>query len=141
MPSLRLHSEFTYQVLIGTSRYYYTLIVAQSGAISVKAITTPQGAACGNISVPQAVLDEISISVTQLEDLFTVTTPINGYLVYANETSQSVVFASPLASNNYRVVLSVEDFLLAKVTNKTTTGFTLELSTSYTGQVGYDVIV
>ena len=66
-------------------------------------------------------------------------------LTDADGYSQAVVFATAFESADYRVILSEVGFFKARVTNKTKTGFTLELpfsvATGQTVEVGYDVFV
>jgi len=64
----------------------------------------------------------------------------------AETTGQiAVAFGTAFATASYRVHLTPDDFVLARVIDKTTTGFTIELGvTMDTGQtldVGYDVFV
>lgn len=58
---------------------------------------------------------------------------------------KSVTFATPFTTDDYRVVLTPDDFSVARVINKTKTGFTVELGytllTGDTAEVGFDVFV
>ena len=66
---------------------------------------------------------------------------VNGTLDFVAETSKAVEFDTEMATDTYRVTTSTNDFIVTRITNKTTTGFTIELSASYTGSVGFDVFV
>lgn len=76
-----------------------------------------------------------------MENILAVTSAVNGTLNFDDETSQSVVFSTPFTNSNYRVHVSLADFVSAKVTNQTTTGFDIELNVTYTGPVRFDVFV
>ena len=52
---------------------------------------------------------------------------------FANQSEKSVVFDSPMPNTDYRVLFSVDDFVFARVKNRTTTGFVVELSTALQG--------
>jgi len=58
---------------------------------------------------------------------------------------KTVTFATPFTTTNYRVILTPDNFYVARVINKTKTGFTVELGytlvTGDTAEVGFDVFV
>jgi len=58
---------------------------------------------------------------------------------------KAVTFSTPFTTDDYRVILTADDFYLARVINKTKTGFTVELGytleTGATAEVGFDVFV
>ena len=58
---------------------------------------------------------------------------------------KTVTFATAFTTANYRVILTPDDFSVARVINKTKTGFTVELGytlvTGDTAEVGFDVFV
>jgi len=58
---------------------------------------------------------------------------------------KTVTFATPFTTADYRVILTPDDFFVARVINKTKTGFTVELGytlvTGDTAEVGFDVFV
>ena len=64
---------------------------------------------------------------------------VNGTLDFTAETAQAVTFDTAMSSSTYRVVLSQGDFIPLRVTNKTTAGFTVEVGSTYTGSIGFDV--
>jgi hypothetical protein len=66
---------------------------------------------------------------------------LSGTVTFANQSEASVFFDSPMPNINYRVLFFVGDFVFARAKSKSTTGFVVELSTAFTGDVKYDVIV
>jgi hypothetical protein len=68
-----------------------------------------------------------------------VTSAVNGTLNFVDQTAQSVIFATPFPNANYRVHVTLDDFISYRIANQTTTGFDIELNVTYTGEVGYDV--
>jgi hypothetical protein len=66
---------------------------------------------------------------------------LSGTVTFANQSEASVFFDSPMPNTNYRVLFFVGDFVFARIKSKSTTGFVVELSTAFTGDVKYDVIV
>jgi len=91
--------------------------------------------------LPQTVVSDIQTALGQLGDLVAQTSAVNGNLSYTGETTQSVVFATPFLSTSYRVLVSVGDFIAWRIVNKTLNGFDIELASTYTGAIGYDVFV
>ena len=81
------------------------------------------------------------LDLGQLGDLVAQTSAVNGTLTYTAETVKSVVFATAFLNTAYRVHVSVEDFIAWRIINPTTTGFDIELASTYTGDVGFDVFV
>ena len=145
MALTKLMTELTYSSTttnIPTQTYRFTLGMDQAQTISVRAIYTPTGLLVRDTTqVPKSVLDDIQTAIGQMEDLVGQTSAINGQLTYAAQTQQSVVFATAFANTNYRVTFSVTDFIVPRVVGKTVNGFTVELPTTYTGTVGYDVFI
>jgi hypothetical protein len=120
----------------------YTIVVNQDGTCGVRDIKSPHGGICNSLTqIPGEVLDEINARKLQVENLVAQTSAINGTLNFVDETSQSVVFATPFADTSYRVYVTFEDFIDYRIVNKTTTGFDIELNVTYTGPVQYDVLV
>jgi hypothetical protein len=91
--------------------------------------------------VPGAVLDEINEAKAEVENILAQTSAINDTLSFVDQTTQSIVFAIPMVDTSYRVYVTLEDFIDWRITNKTTTGFDIELNVTYTGTVQYDVLV
>ena len=140
----RVLSEFSYRSGSGGQFYYFTIGVDLSGRPSVRDVRTPTGGLChANVSLPQAVLDDINDAIAQTEDVLAQSSTINGFAAFVASSSVAVNFATTLSSSNYRVAFTVEAFLGVRVApgSKTVTGFTIETSTNYTGQIGYDVFV
>lgn len=136
----RTQFDFTYKSGVTGSYYYFTVSMDQSGNLSVKNIQSPNGRILdSNTQVPQSVMDDIQSALEQVENFVAQTSAVNGQLVFAGETSKTVTFATPFAGVTYRVVFSPADFVAFRVTNKLTTGFTVQAGTTYTGTVGYDV--
>ena len=71
----------------------------------------------------------------------------SGVLTFAaaDAGSKTVTFAAAMATADYRVVLTPDDFFTAKVINKTKAGFTVQINftvaAAQTETVGYDVFV
>lgn len=63
----------------------------------------------------------------------------SGIESFAAETIHSVTLPVEFNDTNYRVALSLDDFIAARIVNKTTTGFDIETDITYTGDIGYDV--
>ena len=142
MSGTRVGFEATYTSGTGTQQYRYTIVSDANDIISVRDIRSPYGLIIDSMTrVPQSVIDDINASILQMEDILGMTTTINGTLTFASETEKSVTFTTPLASTGYRVYMSPSDFISARVTNKLTTGFTIQLDCTFTGTVGYDVFV
>jgi hypothetical protein len=92
-------------------------------------------------SVPQSVVTDINAAIAQVETIISMTSAVNGTLTFVAEGSKDVVFATAMSNTNYRVQLSASDFVPVRVTNKMTTGFTIQVGVTFTGTVGYDVFV
>ena len=134
--------DFSYRSGVSPQFYYFTVSIDQAGLISVKDIQTSQGRIIDSqTSLPQSVTDDITSAIAQVEDLVAQTSAVNGQLTFAAETTKTVTFVTPFSGTGYRVVFSTTDFLPVRVTSKLTTGFTVSLGVSYTGNVGYDVFV
>ena len=141
----RVESCFVYNVRIDdpcNPSWMFTIVVNQDGTYGVENITSPNGSICdSNTQVPGEVLDEINAAMADVENILAQSSAVNGTLTFTDETTQSIVFATPFANTQYRVYATVPDFIDWKATNKTTTGFDLELNVTYTGTLGYDVFV
>ena len=141
----RVESCFVYNVRIDdpcNPSWMFTIVVNQDGSYGVENITSPNGSICdSNTQVPGEVLDEINAAMADVENILAQSSAVNGTLTFTDETTQSIVFATPFANTQYRVYATVPDFIDWKATNKTTTGFDLELNVTYTGTLGYDVFV
>lgn len=142
MAGTRVLTDWTYKSGVTPNIYYFTIGVDQNDRVSVRNIQSPWGLIIDSMtSVPQSVVEDISAAITQVESIMSATSPINGTLVFANETSKSVTFATPLSGTTYRVQTTVDVFVPLRITNKTVTGFTVEAAAAFTGNVGYDVFI
>lgn len=142
MAGVRIGFEATYTSGLGRNQYRYTIVVDQSGVVSFRDITSPNGLVMDSMTrVPQTVVNDINTSMAQVEDLLSMTSTINGTLVFSSEAEKSVTFATPLTGTSYRVLLSSSVLSPLRITNKLTTGFTVQAGATITGNVGYDVFV
>ena len=122
--------------------WMFTIVVNQDGTCGVRDIKSPNGLLCDSmLQLPGEVLDEINAAKAEVENILAQTSAVNGTLTFTDETSQSIVFATPFANTSYRVYVTLEDFIDWRIVNKTTTGFDIELNVTYTGTVQYDVFV
>jgi len=138
----RTSTDVTYKSSAGGEDYYFIVVMDQQSNVSVRNIRSPTGLIVdANTTVPKDVQTDMATAIGQVEDLVAQTSAVNGNLVYAAEVTKAVVFATAMANTNYRVVFSTTDFIAVRVTNKATTGFTVETNVTYTGTVGYDVFV
>jgi len=134
--------DFTYRSGSAGVFYYFTITQDQAGRISLKNIQTPTGRIIDSqTGVPLSVVNDIELAISQVENLVAQTSAVNGNLSFVTQTSQAVSFSTPFVGTTYRVYVTLPDFISWRITNKTTTGFTIELGVSYTGTVGYDVFV
>ena len=135
-------TDFTYRSGVSPTFYYFTISLDQFGNVSVKNIESPQGRIVDSqTSIPQSVANDIQSAIQQVGNIMAQTSAINGQLTFTAQTSQTVTFVTPMVGTGYRVVFSYQDFVLARVVSKTTTGFTINVGVTYTGVIGYDVFV
>lgn len=141
----RIESAFTYKVRLDDPCrpfWQFTLVVGQDGRVGVRSIKSPLGALCDSLTqIPEAVLDEINAAKQEVEDLVAQSSALNGTLNFVAQTAQTVLFAVPFSGTNYRVYVTLGDFIDYRIVDKLTTGFTIELNVTYTGTVQYDVFV
>lgn len=147
MPAVRtrVESAFIYQVRLGdgcSPLWTFTIVVNQDGTIGVRNVRSIYGSICDSqTQIPGEILDEINAATADVENIVAQSSAVNGTLAFTNQTSQSIVFATPFANTQYRVYVTLQDFIDYRITNRTTTGFDLELNVTYTGSVQYDVFV
>jgi hypothetical protein len=79
--------------------------------------------------------------MAQVEALLSLTSAVNGTLVFAAEEEKSFVFTTPFPNTDYRVQLTTDVFVPLRISAKTVTGFTIEAGASFSGEVGFDVLV
>lgn len=142
MSATRIQAVFSFKSMYNGSPYYYDVIVGQTGDIGIKNLQNMYGLIIDTVSsLPKPVVDDINASIAQVEDTMATTSAINGSETFSGESSKSVVFPSALSSSDYRVYINVDDLIVCRATNKTTAGFTIELSDEHTGTVYYDVFI
>lgn len=141
----RLESCFTYAVRVDDpcSPYWrFTVVVNQDGTMGVRDIQSQHGSICDSTTqIPGVVWDEINAAQADVENIVAQSSAVNGTLAFVDQIAQSIVFVTPFANTNYRVYVTLEDFIDYRITNKTTVGFDIELNVTYTGTVQYDVFV
>lgn len=137
-----LESAFTYRSESGGQAYHFTVVVDEQGNCAIRDIQGPFGPIRDSkTQVPEAVADDMQTALDQAKVMTNMVTVANGILVFTAETEKVVTLGTALANTNYRVVFSPEEFHCPKVKDKTTSGFTVELNHTYTGNLGYDVLV
>lgn len=138
-------SAFSYRVSSGDpckGSWCFTVVVNQNGKVGLRNIKSPTGSLCNSgTQIPESVLDAIDMAKEQVQNILAQTSAINGTLTFTDQISQSIVFTTPFTNTDYRVYVTLEDFIDYRITNKTTTGFDIELNVTYTGTVQYDVFV
>jgi hypothetical protein len=143
--STRIESCFTYNVRIDdpcNPSWMFTIVVNQDGTCGVRNIKSPRGSICDSMTeIPGEVLDAINDAKAQVENILAQTSAVNGTLAFVAQTEESIVFATPFANTDYRVYVTLEDFIDYRIVNKTITGFDIELNLTYTGEVQFDVFV
>lgn len=139
----RFNSEYTYRSSPSPgSHYFFTVAVDSGNRVSVRDIQSPLGRISDGVTpLPQTVTDDIQTAILQVRNFLAQSSATNGQVSFSDSSSAAVSFTTPMAGTSYRVVLDVPDFVSARVTSKTTTGFVVELGVSWTGTVGYDVFV
>jgi len=137
-----VESAFTYRSDFGGVAWFFTVVQNQNGTLGIRDIISPYGRVCNSgTQIPQTVLDDQQQAIGQVENLLASTSAVSGTLTFTAETSKTVNLSTPFANTNYRVLLSVQDFVPFRITTKTLTEFTVEAGITYTGQVGFDVFV
>jgi len=137
-----VQAEFVYNSGTSPNLYTFTIIQNQAGTILVRDIQDPYGTVVSPYTqIPQTVTTDISDAMSQVEDLLALTSAVNGTLTFSSETSKSVVFATVLASANYRVQITSDVFAPFRISAKTTAGFTIQAGATISGDVGYDVLI
>lgn len=138
----RRQTVFSFESSDGFNTYMFEVVQDASGNLSVRNIRTPRGILRDSLTnLPEFVVDDMCEAQNQVEDLVGQTSTINGTATLTAQTSVAVTFTNALASAAYRVSLDVSDNVSVWTSNKTTTGFTINVSSTYTGSIGYDVFV
>ena len=132
-------TSLSYSVPAGLGTFKFSVSSNKFGVISVSSITRDNISIVG--SYPLEVQQAVSTAISKLEIIMANISTLSGVISFDNQSEKSVVFDSPMPNTDYRVLFSVDDFVFARVKNRTTTGFVVELSTAFTGSVMYDIIV
>lgn len=119
--------------------FKFTVSANKYGSISVSNVSKDNISFSG--SYPLAVQKAINEAISKLEFIMSNISTLTGSINLNNQSEATVNFDTPMPNAGYRVVFSIDDFLFVRVKNRTTTGFTFELSTVYTGELKYDIIV
>jgi len=142
MSGTLVQAEFVYSSGVNPNLYQFTILQNQAGELLVRDIQNPYGFVVSPYAqIPQSVTDDISDAMSQVESLMAATSTVNGTLTFVADTEESVVFVTAMSDTTYRVQLSTDMFTALRITNKLTTGFTVEASATVSGTVGYDVFI
>lgn len=137
----RLQSVFLYSSTYASREYQYE-VVLDVGGVHVRNIRTPYGRIHDSMTgLPEAVVDDIQLSMDEVEGLLAQSSALNGTVVFADEDTKTVNLASSLTAATYRVFLDIPEFISYKILSKTATSFQIVLSANFTGTLSYDVIV
>lgn len=142
MSGTLIQSEFTYRSGTSPNLYQFTIVSNQAGVLLVRDIQDPYGTVLSPYTqIPQTVTNDISDAMIQVEELLALTSVVNGTLSFASETQKTVSFAEPMVDTTYRVHITSNVFAPFRITNKLTTGFTIQAGATISGDVGYDVFI
>jgi hypothetical protein len=142
MAGTRTQSVFTYRSLYNGASYYFDIVIDQLGVTNLRNIQNSRGLIIDSAtSLPKPVVDDINLAIEQVESIMSTTSAINGSVSFVAESIKSVTFTTPLSGDGYRVYTNVPDFVICRIINKTAFGFSIDLSTDYTGEVSYDVFI
>lgn len=137
-----IESAFTYRSESGGQSYFFTIVQNLNGTLGRRDMITPFGPIRdSNTQVPQFVLDDEQTAIGQVENILATTSALNGILTFTDETSKVVTFTTPFANTSYRVQIAQQDNVSFWTTLKSTGGFTINASITFTGFVGFDVFV
>lgn len=139
MALTRTNVTFEYQSSSGSQTYYFTVQQDGAGNQSVKNIRGPLGLIQDPFTqLPQSVVQDIQTGMSQVEDALA-SSASSGTIAFVEEASKAVSFVTPMANATYRVYFEIPEFVGYRVASKTTTGFTLELTSNWTGTARFDV--
>ena len=143
MVYFRVQSDFTYRVITGTNQtWYFTVYVDSTGQAGFRDLVSPQGPVRdAYTATPVEVLNAINQAVAQVGDIMVATSAVSGQATFDEATSVEIVFDTPMSGTQYRVHLDAPDFITTRVKYKSTTGFIIEVGSTYTGVIGYDVFI
>ena len=142
MAATLAQSEFVYRSGVSPNLYMFTIVSDQTDLLSVRDIQDPYGYVLSPYTqIPQSVTNDIQSAMSQVEDILSLTSAVNGNLTFSAETEKTVTFAVAFSSTNYRVQVTSDVFAPFRITSKTTMGFTIQAGATISGIVGYDVFV
>lgn len=142
MAATLTQSEFVYRSGNAPSIYMFTIVSDQSGLLSVRDIQDPYGFVLSPYTqIPQSVTNDIQSAMSQVENILSLTSAVNGNVTFTSQTEKQISFATPFSNTNYRVQITADVFAPFRITNKTTLGFTIQAGATISGVVGYDVFV
>lgn len=142
MALTRRASDFVYSSSSGGVYYDFTVSVDSNNLITVRNISTPTGRIVDSYTpLPQVVMDDIQTAIGQVRNIVGQVGAISGTTTFTSVASANVTFVTAQATSTYRVYVDIPDFISYRITNKATTGFTIQLSTAFTGVVGWDVLL
>lgn len=132
-------TSLTFSVPSTRGKYTFTVTSNSYGDITVSEVRR-YGYGIES-TYPSEVQRAITDAISRLEDIMAGISTLNGSITLTAQSEGQVVFTSPLANTDYRVIFSIDDFVIGRVKTRTTTGFTFELSAPYTGILRYDVLI
>jgi len=128
----------TYVVPTSRGTFHFTVSSFFNGDIIVSDIKRDSVSWFG--AYPKEVQTAITEAIQKLEAIMSNLSSLNGTVTLNNASTGQVLFDTPLQNTNYRVLFTVDDFILVRVTSRTTTGFTFEIGVDFTGDVKYDIL-
>ena len=143
MSSQRIESAFKYKyITAATDTYYYVVVADTALNVSVRDIQAPSGQLIDSMTLlPAEVISDIAASILVVKDLLSLATRLTDEAAFTAETSVTVTLNEAQNGTDYSILLDPSDFVDFRVTAKTTTGFTIESSTTYTGNVRWSLFV
>lgn len=142
MSASLVQGEFTYRSGNPPNIYQFTIVHDITGQISVREIENPYGQVVSPYTkIPKSVTDDISAAMAQVENILGLTSALNGTIEFSADGEKSVLFATPLANDSYRVQITSDVFAPFRVSVKSRLGFTIEAGAVITGNVDFEVFV
>jgi hypothetical protein len=142
MALVKLESAVTYRSQVGQSNYTFVVQVTNNGLVAVRDIRGPNGLVQDPFTtLPSTVIDDIYAAKGATTALLAETSVTSGSTAFTGQTTLPVVLSPDLDSTAYRVALTFSPIgPTGYVTNQTTGGFDIVLSSAYTGTVGWTVL-
>ena len=142
MTMQRVLSKIFYTSGTGNQQYSFAVSVNSAGICQITDIRSPLGSFCQMTEgLPSSVLTDMLIAKQQTEDIVASTSAVSGLVTFSNQISQTITFVNPLSSDTYGISITLPDFISWRIENPTQVGFTIALSTAYTGILRYDVFL